>query len=208
YRSFILPIAVLATSLFALTAALLVVWWLAKWEILLLSGQTQGILFILVIGAATDYSLLYVARYREELRKYRDKATATLKAIRATVEPVLASGSTVIAGLLCLLFSDLKSNSTLGPVASIGIIFAMLAALTLLPALLFVFGRAAFWPKRPAYEPEVVRAEGGMPSKGIWTKVARLVKNHPRAIWISTLIVLLAGAAFVPTLKADGVSQS
>src|SRR5699024_4257168 len=104
YRSFILPIAVLATSLFALTAALLVVWWLAKWEILLLSGQTQGILFILVIGAATDYSLLYVARYREELRKYRDKATATLKAIRATVEPVLASGSTVIAGLLCLLF--------------------------------------------------------------------------------------------------------
>src|SRR5699024_3862827 len=66
----------------------------------------------------------------------------------------------------------------------------------------------AFWPKRPAYEPEVVRAEGGMPSKGIWTKVARLVKNHPRAIWISTFIVLLAGTAFVPTLKADGVSQS
>ena len=208
YRSFILPIAVLTTSIFALTAALLVVWWLAKWEILLLSGQTQGILFILVIGAATDYSLLYVARYREELRQYRDKATATLKAIRATIEPVLASGSTVIAGLLCLLFSDLKSNSTLGPVASIGIIFAMLAALTLLPALLFVFGRVAFWPKRPAYEPEVVREEGGMPSKGIWTRVARLVKNHPRAIWVSTLIVLLAGAAFVPTLKADGVSQS
>lgn len=208
YRSFILPIAVLATSLFALTVALLVVWWLAKWDILLLSGQTQGILFILVIGAATDYSLLYVARFREELRVQQDKGIATGKAIRASVEPILASGSTVIAGLLCLLFSDLKSNSTLGPVASVGIIFAMLSALTLLPALLFVFGRVTFWPKRPKYEPEVVHAENGIPASGIWSKVADLVEQHPRAIWVSTLIVLLLGAAFVPTLKADGVSQS
>lgn len=208
YRSFILPIAVLATSLFALTVALLVVWWLAKWDILLLSGQTQGILFILVIGAATDYSLLYVARFREELRVQQDKGIATGKAIRASVEPILASGSTVIAGLPCLLFSDLKSNSTLGPVASVGIIFAMLSALTLLPALLFVFGRVAFWPKRPKYEPEKARAKNDIPASGIWSKVADLVEQHPRAIWVSTLIVLLLGAAFVPTLKADGVSQS
>ncbi|WP_081252997.1 MMPL family transporter [Corynebacterium glutamicum] len=208
YRSFILPIAVLATSLFALTVALLVVWWLAKWDILLLSGQTQGILFILVIGAATDYSLLYVARFREELRVQQDKGIATGKAIRASVEPILASGSTVIAGLLCLLFSDLKSNSTLGPVASVGIIFAMLSALTLLPALLFVFGRVAFWPKRPKYEPERARAKNDIPASGIWSKVVHLVERHPRAIWVSTLIVLLLGAAFVPTLKADGVSQS
>lgn len=208
YRSFILPIAVLATSLFALTVALLVVWWLAKWDILLLSGQTQGILFILVIGAATDYSLLYVARFREELRVQQDKGIATGKAIRASVEPILASGSTVIAGLLCLLFSDLKSNSTLGPVASVGIIFAMLSALTLLPALLFVFGRVAFWPKRPKYEPEKARAKNDIPASGIWSKVAHLVEQHPRAIWVSTLMVLFLGAAFVPTLKADGVSQS
>ena len=133
YRSFLLPLVVLSTSLFALCVALLVVWWLAKFEILLLSGQTQGILFILVIGAATDYALLLVARFREELRVSQDKGTAIMAAWRGSVEPIVASGGTVIAGLLCLLLSDLKSNSTLGPVAAIGIVFAMLSALTLLP---------------------------------------------------------------------------
>lgn len=86
YRSFLLPIAVLSTSMFALCAALLTVWWLAKWEILALSGQTQGILFILVIGAATDYSLLYVARYREELRVHSDKWAATQGALKGAFE--------------------------------------------------------------------------------------------------------------------------
>lgn len=208
YRSILLPIAVLSTSLFALCAALLLVWWLAKWEILLLSGQTQGILFILVIGAATDYSLLIVARYREELRVNSDKWTATVKAIKGSIEPILASGGTVIAGLLTLLLSDLKSNSTLGPVASIGIVFAMLAALTLLPAILFAFGRVAFWPRRPKFEPEVVAAEKGMPEKSIWTKVARLVQRRPRTVWIATAIVLLVGALGITQLKADGVPSS
>lgn len=208
YRSFLLPIAVLSTSLFALCTALLVVWWLAKWEILLLSGQTQGILFILVIGAATDYSLLYVARYREELRTNEDKWVATFKSIKGSFEPIIASGGTVIAGLLCLLLSDLKSNSTLGPVASIGIFFAMLSALTLLPALLYAFGRAAFWPRRPKFEPEVVAAENGMPTKGFWVKVANLVRRRPRALWIGTTIVLLLGALGATQLNAVGVPQS
>ena len=208
YRSFLLPIAVLSTSLFALCAALLLVWWLAKWEVLLLSGQTQGILFILVIGAATDYSLLFVARYREELRVNTDKWVATMRAIKGSIEPILASGGTVIAGLMCLLLSDLKSNSTLGPVASIGIVFAMLSALTLLPSILFAFGRSAFWPLRPKYEPDVVDAEGGMPPKGLWTKLARNVQRRPRLIWILTTIVLLVGALGVTELKATGVPQS
>src|SRR5699024_4480632 len=98
--------------------------------------------------------------------------------------------------------------STLGPVASIGIVFAMLSALTLLPAILFAFGRVAFWPKRIKYDPETVAAENGMPSKGIWPKIARMVQKRPRVIWIVTTLVLLAGAAFVPQLKADGVAQS
>lgn len=208
YRSLLLPVAVLSTSLFALCAALLSVWWLAKAGVLLLSGQTQGILFILVIGAATDYSLLYVARYREELRVGTDNWRATLRAIRGSFEPIIASGGTVIAGLLCLLLSDLKSNSTLGPVAAIGIVFAMLAALTLLPALLFAFGRAAYWPRRPVFEPDVVAAEGGVHPAGLWTTLTRLIARRPRMIWIATTLVLLLGAVGITQLNAVGVAQS
>src|SRR5690554_1870399 len=208
YRSLLLPVAVLATSLFALCVALLTVWWLAKAEILLLSGQTQGILFILVIGAATDYALLYTARYREELRVHQDKWTATWAAIKGSFEPILASGGTVIAGLLCLLLSDLKSNSTLGPVASIGIVFSMLSALTLLPALLYAFGRTAYWPRRPRFDPAAVEAENGMRTSGLWAWVARKVQQRPRAIWIATTLVLLLGAAGATQLQASGVPQS
>ncbi|MBO0980010.1 MMPL family transporter [Microbacterium sp. SD291] len=208
YRSFLLPLVVLSTSLFALCVALLVVWWLAKLEVLLLSGQTQGILFILVIGAATDYSLLLVARFREELRTAQDKGVAVLAAWKGSFEPIAASGGTVIAGLLCLLLSDLKSNSTLGPVAAIGIVFAMLAALTLLPALLLLFGRAVFWPRRPRFEPDVVAAEHGTRTTGLWAGVAGLVKRRPRLIWILTTLALLAGAAGVGQLDASGVPQS
>src|SRR5690554_66198 len=208
YRSLLLPIAVLATSMSALTVALLVVWWLAKADILLLSGQTQGILFILVIGAATDYSLLYVARYREALRVEQDKWAATRSALRGSFEPIVASGSTVIAGLLCLLLSDLKSNSTLGPVASIGIVFAMLSALTLLPALLYLFGRVSFWPRAPRFEPAVVAAEDGLPTKGIWLRISRLIPRRPRLIWVLTTAVLAAGALGLTQLDATGVPQS
>ena len=208
YRSLLLPIVVLSTSLFALCVALLVVWWLAKFGVLLLSGQTQGILFILVIGAATDYALLFVARFREELRVAQDKGAALLAAWKGSVEPIVASGGTVIAGLLCLLLSDLKSNSTLGPVAAIGIVFAMLAALTLLPALLLLFGRAVFWPRRPRFEPEVVSEEHGMRTTGLWARLAGLIMKRPRVIWILTTLVLLAGASGVLQLDASGVPQS
>ncbi len=208
YRSLLLPVVVLMTSLFALCTALLLVWWLAKWGVLLLSGQTQGILFILVIGAATDYALLFVSRFREALRVEHDRAKAVLAAWKGSFEPILASGGTVIAGLLCLLLSDLKSNSALGPVAAIGIAFAMLSALTLLPALLMAFGRAAFWPRRPAYAPEIVAAEGGMPSSGVWARLAELIRRRSRVIWIATTLVLALGTVGVLQLDASGVPQS
>ena len=208
YRSLLLPLVVLSTSLFALCVALLVVWWLAKFEVLLLSGQTQGILFILVIGAATDYALLFVARFREELRIAEDKGTAVMAAWKGSFEPIVASGGTVIAGLLCLLLSDLKSNSTLGPVAAIGIVFAMLAALSLLPALLLLFGRAVFWPRRPRFEPEVVAEEHGMRTTGLWARLAGGITRRPRVIWIVTTLVLIVGAAGITQLNAVGVPQS
>ena len=208
YRSLLLPVAVLLTSMSALTVALLIVWWLAKAGFLILSGQTQGILFILVIGAATDYSLLYVSRYREALRSEQNTWLATRMALRGSFEPIIASGGTVIAGLMCLLLSDLKSNSTLGPIAAVGIIMAMLAALTLLPAMLQLFGRASFWPRAPKFEPEVVQAEHGIPQRGIWARLARFIPLRPRAIWLLTTAVLLAGCLGLTQLRATGVAQS
>ncbi|WP_369046372.1 MMPL family transporter [Sinomonas sp. P10A9] len=136
YRSPLLPLIVLGSSLVALTGAMAVVVALAKAGVLLLSGQTQGILMILVIGAATDYSLLYVSRYREELAVRESKWAATWSALRGAFEPISASAGTVVAALLCLLLSDLNSNKALGPVAAIGIAFAYLVSLTLLPALM------------------------------------------------------------------------
>ena len=206
YRAILLPVLVLATSLFALCAALLVNWWLAKAEILTLNGQTQGILFILVIGATTDYSLLYTARYAEELRRHQSRHVATFAAARGVVEPILASGGTVIAGLLCLLLSDLASNKSLGPVAAIGIVFAMLAALTLLPAMLYILGRTAFWPRRPQFDPD--RSNETQMTSGPYAAAGRLISKGPRIAWIVCALVLAAGAAFVPTLKADGVPAS
>ena len=208
YRSLLLPVMVLCTSVFALCAALLVIWHLAAADVLLLSGQTQGILFILVIGAATDYSLLYVSRYRDELRREEGKLAATLAALRGTIEPVLASGGTVIAGLLCLLLSDLRSNSTLGPVAAIGIAFAMLGALTFLPALLYVTGRVAFWPRRPLFDPAAGHDASAVAEHGVWGRIATAVSRRPRRLWVLTAVVLAVGSIGALQLDADGVPQS
>ncbi len=205
YRSALLPLAVLGTSLFALCAALLAVWWLAKAGVLLLSGQTQGILFILVIGAATDYSLLLVARYREELKRVQDPWTAVWRALRGSFEPILASGGTVIAGLLCLLLSDLRSNSTLGPVAAIGIAMAMLAALTFLPAVLYALGRTAFWPRRPVLE---TGPADETEDRGWWARLAAAIARRPRRTWVATTAVLALATLGVTQLRADGVAQS
>jgi RND superfamily putative drug exporter len=208
YRSPLLPVLVLMTSLFALCVALLTVWWLAKAEIFVLNGQVQGILFILVIGAATDYALLYVARYREAVAAGARRWDATVQSWRGAFEPILASGGTVIAGLLCLLLSDLASNRALGPIAAIGIAFAMLSALTFLPALLALVGRAAFWPFIPKHPAPEVSDDTTQPVRGIWQRVARFIARHSRPVWIISTVVLLVGAAGITQLKADGVPSS
>ncbi len=205
YRSPILPFIVLLNAIFALCASILIVFYLAKADIIALNGQVQGILFILVVGAATDYALLYVARYKEELHHHKKTYHAIITSWKRSLEPIVAAGGTVIAGLLCLLLSDLSSNKALGPVGAIGIVMAIVSALTFLPALLLVFGRVAFWPKIPKYD-EV--AKNSEPTTGIWVRVAKLVSSHDRATWIITTVVLLAACAGLFQLKADGVPQS
>ncbi|WP_347756126.1 MMPL family transporter [Agrococcus sp. ProA11] len=204
YRSPLLPVLVLFTSVAALSLAILIIFTLAQADILTLSGQTQGILFILVVGAATDYALLYTARFREALGQTPSRWQATLTALRGSTEPIVASGGTVIAGLLCLLLSDLVSNQQLGPVAAIGIATSILAGLTLLPALLLAFGRVAFWPLAPTPERPRVKAD----DQGFWGGVARLVDRRSRTVWIATALVLGAGALGLTQLQANGVPSS
>ena len=206
YRSPILPFLVLITSLFALCAAILVVYYLAKADIVTINGQVQGILFILVIGAATDYALLFVARYREELKNYEKPYQALLAGWKHSLEPIVAAGGTVIAGLLCLLLSDLNSNKALGPVGAIGITLAIISALTLLPSLLVVFGRKVFWPRIPHYGKSVLHKPDRQPK--LWPAVGTFVAKHSRVIWISTTAVLIIASLGLFQLKADGVSQS
>ncbi len=218
YRSPVLPVLVLLTSVFALSAAILVVYWLAANDLVTISGQVQGILFILVVGAATDYSLLYTARYRDALLHHRGRAEATRAALKGSVEPIVASGATVVAGLLCLLLSDLASNQALGPVASVGILMSILAALSFLPAVLYATGRGAFWPFRPRFDAsgvERVRVVGHgaghrptVEGRGLWAAVARFVARAPRAIWVVTTAVLLVLAGFSTQFQATGVEQS
>lgn len=208
YRSVLLPIIVLMTSMLALCASILVVFYLAKQGIVELNGQVQGILFILVIGAATDYSLLYVSRYREELYHEPSKWVATHKALRGSLEPIIASGGTVIAGLLCLLISDLASNQALGPVGSIGVAFAILSALTFLPAILFAIGRASFWPVRPLATEKAAAKHAKKLEKGVWNRFGRIIDAYPRRVWIITAVFLATAAFFAPQIKAEGVPQS
>ena len=110
-----------------------------------INGQTGGILPVLVFGAGTDYALLLVSRYREELRRHEDKHEAVAIAMKSAGPAIIASGGTVIAALLCLSLADVNSTAGLGPVGAVGVVLAMLSMLTVLPALLAITGRNAFW---------------------------------------------------------------
>ena len=207
YRSVLLPILVLLSSVGALCAAITLIYFMADSGWIQLNGQVQGILSILVIGAATDYSLLLVARYREELLHREGHIEALAVAWRRTAPAVLASGGTVAIALLCLLFSDLNSNRALGPVAAAGIAFAMASTLTFLPAMLALTGRWVFWPRIPHALPEGSAPAKGA-SSGLWQSVADRVRARPRVIWIVVTVLLLAGAVGVTDLRANGIAQS
>ena len=199
YRSPVLWIIPLLSSLFALSTAGGIVYLLAKNNIIDVDGQSQGILSVLVIGAATDYALLLIARYREELHHHENRFDAMRTAYNGVWEPILASGSTVSISLLILLFSQLTNTAGLGPIGAIGIVCSMITILTLLPALLLVFGRWIFWPRIP-------RNDGDdHVMSGMWSKVGNSIGRNPRKAWVISGTVLLLFAFASTTLKADGI---
>ncbi|MEV6612503.1 MMPL family transporter [Streptomyces sp. NPDC051051] len=199
YRSVLLPLVIIVGAVLALGLACAVVYVLADHDVVRVDGQVQGILSILVIGAATDYALLLTARYREELASRTDRFAAMRAALGRSWSTVVASAATVALGLLALLLSDLTNNRALGPVGAIGIIAAVVSTLTFLPAVLVLLGRAAYWPAKPG--PADGQGAGGR----IWHRVAALVDRAPRKVWAVSLAGLLACAAFAPTLTSKGV---
>jgi RND superfamily putative drug exporter len=189
YRSPVLWLLPILSAGVALTVAQAVIYLLTQHANLTVNGQSEGILVVLVIGASTDYALLLIARYREELRRHTDRHEAMAVALRRAGPAIIASGLTVVAGMLCLLAAESNDISGLGPVAAIGIAVGLIAMITLLPAVLVIFGRWIFWPVRPGYgTPEPT-------SRGIWSRVGRAISRRPRMVWVVTALLLAAGAA-------------
>lgn len=149
------------------------------------SSQSSGIASILVLGAGTDYALLVVSRYREELRHHEDRLDALRLAMHSAGPAVLASGLTVIAGLITLTLASVQSTAGLGPVGAISVGVAMISMLTLLPALFAVVPRGVFWPRTPKYG-----TTGADATHGFWRSVGERVANNPRRTWVVTGVLL------------------
>ncbi|MFY1672534.1 MMPL family transporter [Plantactinospora sp. WMMB334] len=201
YRSPVLWVIPLLAAGLSYALAALAVYFLASSDVITLNGQAQGILTVLVFGAGTDYALLLIARYREELCRHPETVEAMLAAWRGAAPAIFASGGTVIAGLLCLLLSSLSSNQALGPVAAVGIGATLVVMLTFLPALLLLGGRWAFWPRSPYVEHA---ASVGR----LWKPVAHVIARHARLVWVVTTLVLIALGFGLTQLGDTRLSQS
>ena len=154
-------------------------------------GSVTGILSVLVFGAGTNYALLLIARYREELLLHEDRHFAMAKAIRGAGPAIIASGTTVTLALLTLSFADLAGNRALGLVCATGIVIAMISALGVLPAALVVFGRGLFWPFVPKF------GAVNKSDTGLWATLAKGVSKRPVAVSILGVLVLGALASGV-----------
>jgi len=151
-------------------------------------GSVTGILSVLVFGAATNYALLLIARYREELLNFEDRREAMRVAIRGAGPAILASGSTVAVALALLLLAEIEGRQVLGLVSAVGIVVAMVAGLLVLPSALVVFGRWIFWPFVP-------RVGGKNPyEKSIWSKLGNAVSKKPLAV-AAIGVAILGGLA-------------
>jgi RND superfamily putative drug exporter len=202
YRSPVLWILPIFSAVVALFCSQAVIYLLAKHAGLTVNAQSASILTVLVIGAGTDYALLLVARYREELRLHADRHEAMTEAVHRAGPAVLASGGTVVLGMLCLAVADMNSTAGLGPVAAIGVAVTLVVLMTLLPALLVICGRWVFWPVRPVLgtpEPSAT---------GVWARVGGLIRPRPRAVWVVTCVLLLAAGTGALALHPDGLTQA
>ncbi|MDQ4051175.1 MAG: MMPL family transporter [Actinomycetota bacterium] len=200
YRSPILWLLPIISAVVSYMIAGGVVYLLAKYADLTVNGQSQSILGILVIGAGTDYALLLIARYREELRRHEDRHEAMAFALHRAAPAILASAATVVIGMLCLSFADLNSTAGLGPVLAVGVAVTFLVMVTLLPALLVITGRWVFWPKRPTFgSPEPT-------STGLWAKLGDRIAPRPRAVWVVTAALLAIACLGLFKLDPSGLS--
>jgi RND superfamily putative drug exporter len=195
YRSPVLWLLPVVSAGIALIVAQAVIYLLAEHRGLVVNAQSAGILTVLVFGASTDYALLLVARYREELRRHSDRHAAMAIAVHRAGPAILASAGTVVAGMLCLVFAETNSTQGLGPVAAIGVAVGLLVMITLLPALLVICGRWVFWPSRPQLgSPEPT-------ATGVWARVGTRIAQRPRTIWVTTSVIL--GVACIGLIKLD-----
>ncbi len=202
YRSPVLWLLPVMSAGMALISASALIYLLARHAGLTVNAQSAGILYVLVFGAGTDYALLLTARYREELRRHQDRHEAMAVAMRRAGPAIIASGGTVILSLLTLTVAELNSTKSLGPVLAIGVGVALLAMLTLLPALLVICGRWIFWPVRPAFGSPEPTAEG------MWARAGRRIAVRPRMVWIGTAVVLGVLALGLTGLKASGLTSA
>jgi len=201
YRSPVLWLLPVISAGVALTVAQAVIYLLARDAGLTVNAQSAGILTVLVFGAGTDYALLLVARYREELRRHVDRHEAMAVALHRAGPAIIASASTVIVGMLCLLLAETNATRGLGPVAAIGIAVCLAVMLTLLPAMLTSVGRWVFWPIRPQYgSPDPTKT-------GIWSRVGAAIARHARLTWVVTTLALAALAIGIVQLNATGLTN-
>ena len=201
YRSptlWLLPVLSAGGALFTAEA---LIYLLAKHAGLTVNAQSAGILTVLVFGAGTDYALLLVARYREELRRHEDRHEAMALALHRAGPAIFASASTVIIGMLCLVVAEMNSTRGMGPVLAIGVGVALLAMLSLLPALLVITGRWMFWPVRPRF------GSAEPTERGVWARIGRRISVRPRAVWIVTALVLGGLAVGLTDLHAGPLAN-
>jgi RND superfamily putative drug exporter len=227
YRSPILWAFPLVSAVLSLGLASIVIYGLAKHGTITLNGQSQGILYVLVIGAGTDYALLLISRYREELHEHERPLDAMIAAWRGAAPPIAASAVTVVLGLICLTAAEVNSTAGLGPVCAIGVACTAAFMLTVLPALLLFFGclanwlwpggwvrlardfqrhrlmdsRWLFWPRRPRLDHET----DILVVHGVWGRFSNALARNSRRAWAGAGLLLIVCVIGVFTLKTDGL---